>query len=611
MAEEKEVKIKLTGDTTDLDNKVDDSAKNLSGKMDTASKEVADSAKQMGNALMTGLGTVILQISKEIDAKFTEAIRSGLQELTGIDRYTSVIQRTAKAFTTSELENYIGQLQRLTGISDNELRQAMMRSYIITGDMNKAFQATKLAADIGATGLMDVGSSARAISQALVGTTYGLTMLARQLGITVPEGASTSEILTILTDKIGGLGEIIHSKTSGRIENLQLELGDLKEYFGRLTLEGLNPFITTMDSAVQSLNNFIGGAVEGKTALGDFLSGFLGISAVSIKGFSVAGDIFNKFINVLILGTLVGGNALAGLAGKITTSFLPLVGTAGIIGALISIMAGLKSIIPKDLGAIAAKDAAEAIKEETGALEDLSDALEDAREEHRNYINDVNEMNKTAKTVSPEVTMAHQLIGYTGYDLERMKIRLEFTEKINQAQKEGRTEEAKQLTDLMNWELSQINEREAKEKAIENERLEDRANNIKDYIATAKMSEEDKAKYELDREMEKYDDLVRAGKLTEDELAQYKKLKLEEIYKENQKQQDSWARSQLIGVTGKWFEELTGMSFMSRVNKLNLVLDVNLHGITSKGIDDNTARVIGNSIANQLGAQLGGKAEWQ
>jgi hypothetical protein len=210
------------------------------------------------------------------------------------------LANTGNAFAAIEVEKFIGDLQRATGVLDDDLRPAFRALLTATGDVKKSQDALALALDISAGTGKDLGAVSAALSRGFLGQTTALSRLGAGLDKATLKTGDMDVILGQLTDKFRGQALAAAEGYSGAIAKLTVASNNAKEIIGKDLLDAMQ-MIAGKDG--------IGGAttaMEGfATQIGNAIYG-IGVLTKAIKSLPGAGFIGD----VLSAGTQISGLGL-------------------------------------------------------------------------------------------------------------------------------------------------------------------------------------------------------------------------------------------------------------------------------------------------------------
>jgi len=210
------------------------------------------------------------------------------------------LANTGNAFAAIEVEKFIGDLQRATGVLDDNLRPAFRTLLTATGDVKKSQDALALALDISAGTGRDLGQVAVALSRGFLGQTTALSRLGAGLDKATLKAGDMDVIIGELTDKFRGQALAAAEGYAGAIAKLTVASNNAKEIIGKDLLDAMQ---------MVSGKDGIGGAttaMEGfATQIGNAIYG-IGVLIKQIKSIPGAGFIGD----VLAAGTQISGIGL-------------------------------------------------------------------------------------------------------------------------------------------------------------------------------------------------------------------------------------------------------------------------------------------------------------
>ena len=224
------------------------------------------------------------------------------------------LANTGNAFAAIEVEKFIADLQRATGVLDDNLRPAFRTLLTATGDVKKSQDGLALALDIAAGTGKDLGAVSMALAKAYGGQTTALSRLGAGLDKATLKTGDMNVIVGQLTDKFRGQALAAADGYAGSIAKLAVASANAKEIIGKDLLDAMQ-LIAGKDG--------IGGAttaMEGlATQVGNVITGIsvLAVKLKSIPGAGFISDIISAGSQISGLGLLskLGSNRKAALAG--------------------------------------------------------------------------------------------------------------------------------------------------------------------------------------------------------------------------------------------------------------------------------------------------------
>jgi len=224
------------------------------------------------------------------------------------------LANTGNAFAAIEVEKFIADLQRATGVLDDELRPAFRTLLTATGDVKKSQDALALALDIAAGTGKDLGAVSMALAKAYGGQTTALSRLGAGLDKATLKTGDMNVIVGQLTDKFRGQALAAADGYAGSIAKLAVASANAKEIIGKDLLDAMQ-LIAGKDG--------IGGAttaMEGlATQVGNVITGIsvLAVKLKSIPGAGFISDVLSAGSRISGLGVLskMGASRKQALAG--------------------------------------------------------------------------------------------------------------------------------------------------------------------------------------------------------------------------------------------------------------------------------------------------------
>lgn len=271
------------------------------------------------------------------------------------------------------------ELQKLGGISGEEVSIGFAKLLQVTEDSSTAMDAASAAADFATFKNIDYGTAVDVVAKAL----NGQTAMLEKYGITIKEGATATEVMAALQEKVGGLYEKSGQTLAGQTKILQETFGDLQESIGAAFLPILNQLLSKLQPLIERFATWaennpdlvvkitavaaaVAGLVAGVGTLGlilpaiisgfTLLSGPVGIVAAIIGGLILiiynlneSFKILQNDMDLVWLGikTMMkeAANGMIGIAEALANGWVMAANT--IIGALNKIKVSIPEWVPK------------------------------------------------------------------------------------------------------------------------------------------------------------------------------------------------------------------------------------------------------------------------
>ena len=187
------------------------------------------------------------------------------------------LANTGNAFAAIEVEKFIADLQRTTGVLDDNLRPAFRTLLTATGNVKKSQDGLALALDIAAGTGKDLGAVSMALAKAYGGQTTALSRLGAGLDKATLKTGDMDVIVGQLTDKFKGQALAAAEGYAGSMDRLAVASANAKEIIGKDLLDAMK---------LVSGKDGIGGAttaIEGFAAgVGDAIYG-VGVLIAKLK----------------------------------------------------------------------------------------------------------------------------------------------------------------------------------------------------------------------------------------------------------------------------------------------------------------------------------------
>lgn len=251
---------------------------------ETASQKMERSVAKLGKQLLGVFAATKLISFGKTAAKAFAADEKAARSL------SLALANTGNAFRGIEVEAFIADLQRATGVLDDNLRPAFRTLLTATGDVTKSQEGLRLALDISAGTGKDLGAVSMALSKAYGGQTTALSRLGAGLSKATLASGDMDEIIGELTKKFSGQALAAAEGYSGQMDRLAVASNNAKEIIGKDLLDAMSLIagkdgIGGATTAMEGLATEIGNVIYG--------IGVLASKLKSIPGFNFVKDIFS------------------------------------------------------------------------------------------------------------------------------------------------------------------------------------------------------------------------------------------------------------------------------------------------------------------------------
>lgn len=332
-----------------------------------------------------------------------DGVRAAAEEEQAVAKLTTALENVGQGFRVGEVETFIDNLQRASGVADDELRPALQTLVTATGDVTQSQDLLTLALDVSAASGKDLTSVSAALAKAANGQFTQINRLTN--GALNPSILATKDLSLIteeLTRLFGGQAQANAETFAGSMARLKIAADELLESFGAGFIEAFQD----SGDAAGDIGNSLKAAEPGMREFGRSIGEL-------IRLMSIAAPAFNGFVNALKYAV---PTALAAAA----AAFPPLTPLVSWIGGALKSGAdaandyasaveiiGVKFSGPMSTGAQTAqarmRDLGGSIEETDDALSDLNDEMAeffgflDDREAVRNYESAVDDLRASLK----------------------------------------------------------------------------------------------------------------------------------------------------------------------------------------------------------------------
>ena len=213
------------------------------------------------------------------------------------------LKNTGYQFSAPGVELYIANLQKSTGVLDDELRPAFQRLLTVTGSITKSQDALSTALNVSAATGRSLGEVTTALSRGFAGNTTGLSRLGAGLSKTLLKTGDMNKIMEELNTKFTGQAAARLDTYAGKMDLLKVASANASETIGKSLLDALAALGD--DNSIEGLSKNM---EDFGTATAEVITG-LGIVAERLKKLTTIPGIGNIFDvkNIPVLGGYIGG----------------------------------------------------------------------------------------------------------------------------------------------------------------------------------------------------------------------------------------------------------------------------------------------------------------
>lgn len=352
MAGSRTLKLSILGDVDNLNK----SLKAATADVETFGDKVTKTGKMVGAALVAAAaaaGAYAVKIG-------IDGVKAAIEDEKAQTQLALALQNATGATkgAIAATEEFILQTSLATGVADDELRPALQRLALSTGDVTKAQDLLKIAMDISTATGKPLEAVANSLGKAYDGNTAALGKLGIGLSAAELKTMTFTQVQDRLSELFGGAAAANAETYSGRIARMQIAFDEAKETIGFALLPVLErlmkfinqialPAITAMSNGFGLDKGGIGNAI---TTLATIIQNvFTPIWNGLLKAFEYVRDAigdnldtFKEFGGYIsqylapVIGTVLGG-ALQ-VVGKIAGGVIDII--AGVIKVMNTLIGG-------------------------------------------------------------------------------------------------------------------------------------------------------------------------------------------------------------------------------------------------------------------------------
>jgi hypothetical protein len=219
------------------------------------------------------------------------------------------LKNTGFAFASPAVEAYINNLQRVTGVLDDQLRPAFQQLLTVTGSITKSQEALNTALDISAATGKSLTEVSAALTRGFSGNTAGLSRLGAGISKATLKTGDMDKILGELNQKFSGQAAARLDTYAGKMDLLKVASADASEIIGKSLLEAL-----TKLGKNESIEELTDDMAKFATGIANVITGIGELAGVLSTLRNTAG--FKQLIDLLTFGNIFD---LVGRLGTMST----------------------------------------------------------------------------------------------------------------------------------------------------------------------------------------------------------------------------------------------------------------------------------------------------
>lgn len=218
-----------------------------------------------------GLAKTFLAVfsTRQIIAFSRASIKAFEQDELAARRLTTTLNNLNLGFEDPRVRAFISDIEKQTGILDDELRPAMQAFLTTTGSVTKAQELLNMAINVSRGSSESLATVANDLSKAYVGNTKGLSKYNLGLTKTELQQKSFAEIQTLINKQFSGQNAAYLDTYAGRIGILKVAFANMQEEIGKGLVDsftilagknGIPGAVNAMEDFSDQISNVIRGA---------------------------------------------------------------------------------------------------------------------------------------------------------------------------------------------------------------------------------------------------------------------------------------------------------------------------------------------------------------
>ena len=213
------------------------------------------------------------------------------------------LKNTGYQFSSPAVELYIANLQKTTGVLDDQLRPAFQQLLTVTGSITTSQDALNTAMDVSAATGKSLTQVTTALARAYAGNTTGLSRLGAGLDKTLLKAGNMDDIMAELNKKFSGQAIARLDTYAGKLSLISVAAANSREIIGKGLLDALTALgdDNSIDSLTTGMENFATAISEVVVGLGQ-----VGNKLTELKNVPGVGNIFDVR-NIPVIGAYIGG----------------------------------------------------------------------------------------------------------------------------------------------------------------------------------------------------------------------------------------------------------------------------------------------------------------
>jgi len=246
-----------------------------------ATSTLDKSVKKLGGTLAGVFGAQqLLKFAKN-------AAKAFIEDEQAATRLAQSVKNLGLAFETPRIEEFISQLSRASGVTDDQLRPSMQKLLQTTGSVAKSTELLTQALDVSRGSGVDFETVVNDLSMAYVGQTRGLRKYALGLSQAELKTMSFADVQSKLTKQFSGANAAFLETYAGKMQILTTAAGEAQETIGKglvdslALLSGEGNSIQPLADSMAEFSTNVSDAIYGMAVLIDKIKQIPGIDFLS------------------------------------------------------------------------------------------------------------------------------------------------------------------------------------------------------------------------------------------------------------------------------------------------------------------------------------------
>ena len=199
-----------------------------------ATNTLEKGVKRLGGALAATFGAQqVLKFAKN-------AAKAFIEDEQAATRLAQSVKNLGLAFETPRIEEFISQLSKASGVTDDQLRPSMQKLLQTTGSVVKSTELLTQALDISRGSGVDFETVVNDLSMAYVGQTRGLRKYSLGLSQAELKTMSFADVQERLSKQFSGANAAFLETYAGKLSILSTAAGEASEIIGKSLVDSLS-----------------------------------------------------------------------------------------------------------------------------------------------------------------------------------------------------------------------------------------------------------------------------------------------------------------------------------------------------------------------------------